>query len=84
MTEKKEKKIHVFEVIIFFENVALLSISRSSLETLSLEDLFFINFTLSNSDILVEDVIRWKRCFGIFLIDHSAGDIGNKNIAIKY
>ena len=28
-------------------------------------------------NILVEDLIRWKRGFEIFLIEHYAGDIGN-------
>ena len=41
------------------------------------------NFTLSNSIILVDDLLRWKRGFEIFLIDHYA-DIGNKNIVDKY
>ena len=79
--KKKEKKIHVFEVTIFFENVALLSVSRSSLQTLSLDDLFLINFTLPNSNILLEDLIRWKGYFEIFLIDHSAGDIATSIIS---
>ena len=42
------------------------------------------NFTVSNSIILVEDLVRRTRCFEIFLTDHFAGDIGNKNIAGKY
>ena len=58
LTEKNYKKIHVFEVLIFFEDVPLLSISRNSLQTPSLDDIFFRNFTLSNSIILVEDLIR--------------------------
>ena len=42
------------------------------------------NFTLSNSIISVKDLIRWKRGFEIFLIDHYPGDIGNKSlISIK-
>ena len=45
---------------------------------------FWENFTLSNSIILVEDLIKWKRGFEIFLIDHYAGDIGNKNNTGKY
>ena len=39
---------------------------------------------LSNSIILVEDLIGWKKSFGIFLIDHYAGDTGNKNTVGKY
>ena len=42
----------------FFEDVPLLSISRNSLETPSLDYIFFGNFTLLNSIILVEDLIR--------------------------
>ena len=34
--------------------------------------------------ILVEDLINWKRRFEMFLIDHCAGDIGNKKITGKY
>ena len=49
-----------------------------------LDDIFLENFTLSNSIILVEDIIRWKKGFEIFLIDCNAGEIGNKNIAVKY
>ena len=39
---------------------------------------------MSNSDILVEDLIRQKRCFEIFLIDPLAGDTGNKNVVGNY
>ena len=39
---------------------------------------------LSNSIISVKDLIRLKRGFEIFSIDHYAGDIGNKNIAGNY
>ena len=84
MTDKKNKKIHVFEVFIFFENILLLSVSRNSLQAPSLVDIILRNFTSSNSTILVEDLIRWKRCFEIFLIDQCASDIANKNIAGKY
>ena len=38
-------------------------------------------FTWSNLIILVEDLVRWKRGFEMFLIEHYTGDIGNKNIA---
>ena len=38
---------------------------------------------MSNSIILLEDLIRWKRGFEIFLIGQYAGDIGNKIIAGK-
>ena len=39
---------------------------------------------MSDSIILVEDLIRWNRIFEIFLIGHYVGDIGNKNNAGKY
>ena len=59
-----------------------------NLKTFSSNTIFrwytFSNFISSNSIILVEDLIKWKRCFEIFLIDYCAGDIGNKNIAGKY
>ena len=38
---------------------------------------------MSNSIILLEDLIRWKRGFEIFLIGQYTGDIGNKIIAGK-
>ena len=66
------------------ENVLLLSISRISPQTLSLYNILSGNFTLSNSIILVENLIRGKRAFEIFLIDHCASDIGNKSTAEKY
>ena len=49
----------------------------------SLDDILLGNFTLSNSVILVENLMCRKRGFEIFLIDHYAGDIGNKNMAGK-
>ena len=39
------------------------------------------NFTCSNSIILVESLVRWKKSFEKFLIGHYVGDIGNKDIA---
>ena len=64
-----------------FENMLLLSISRNSLQAPSSDNIFTENFTWSNSIILMEDLIRRKRGFEIFLIDHYASDIWNKNIA---
>ena len=61
-----------------------MSISRNSLETPSLKDIFLGNFTLSNLIILVEDLIRWDRDFKIFLIDRYDGKIRNINIAGMY
>ena len=65
--ENHFKKTHVFEVLIF-------------LKTPSLHDKLFENFTLPNSFIILQDL---KRGIEIFLIDHYAGDIGNKTIAGK-
>ena len=65
------------------EDILLLSISRNSLPTPSLDDIFLGNFALLSSSVLVEDLIRWNRGFEIFLIDQYAGDIGNTSIAGK-
>ena len=75
LTEKRYKKIHLFQVLIF-EELPFLWISRNSLQ----DDIFLGNFALSNSIILVEDLIRWKRSFEIFFIDHYPGDIRNTSI----
>ena len=64
----------------FFEDVQLPSISRNYVETPSLDDIIFVYFTLPNSIILVEDLIRWNRGFEIFLIDHHSSEIRNKNV----
>ena len=61
-----------------------MSISKNSLEAPSLNNIFLGKFTLSNSIILAEDLIRWNRGFEIFLIDRYDGEIGNINIAGKY
>ena len=50
-----------FWIIHFFGNVLLLSISKNSLQTPSLDYILLGNFTLSNSVILVENLIRWNR-----------------------
>ena len=51
------------------------------LKTPSLHDKLFENFTLQNSFIILHDL---KSGIEIFLVDHSAGDIGNKTIAGKH
>ena len=84
LTKKRDKKIHVFWSIHFFENVLLHSIPRNYLQIASFDYKLLGNFTWSKSIILVKNLIRWKRDFEIFLIDHHAGDIGNKNITGKY
>ena len=84
MAEKKNKKVHVLEILTFWKRTVILSILRSSLQIPVLDDILWENFTLSNSIILVKDLTRWKKDFEIFLIDQYAGDNGNKNIAGKY
>ena len=59
----------------------LQSISRNILQTPPADDTLAGNFTRSNSIILVEDLIRWKGGFELFLIDHYPVGIGNKIIA---
>ena len=78
---KKGYKNLVFWRTHFFGDILLLSISKNLLQTPSSEDIFAKNFTWSNSFILAEDLIKWKRGFEIFLIDHNVIDIANKNIA---
>ena len=58
LTEKKDKKIHVFEIIILWKRTIILSVSRNSLQISSLDDILLGNFTLSNSIILVEHLTR--------------------------
>ena len=53
-------------------------------ENVLLDDIVLRNFTLSNLIILVENLTRRKRGFGIFLIGHYASDNGNKTIVGKY
>ena len=79
LAEKKDKKIHIFWSTNFLKNVLLLS--RNYLQMPFLDYILLGNFTLAESIILVKDL---KRGFEIFLIDHHAGDIGNKNITGKY
>ena len=81
---KKREKIFTFLKYPFLEKGLLLSISINFLQTPFLDGILLRNFTMSNSDILVEDLIRQKRCFEIFLIDHLAGDTGNKNVVGNY
>ena len=80
---KKLIRKFTFLKLKLFENVHLLSISRNFLQTPSLDDMLLRNFTFPNSVISLKGLIKWKRGFEIFLIDHYAGDIGNKNITGK-
>ena len=79
---KKIRRAYKFLKHSLSENVLLLSISRSSLQTPSLDDILLEN--LSNSIIPVKELIRLRNGFEIFLIDHYAGDIENNNITGKY
>ena len=54
----------------------------ASLQTPSLYYILGQIFTWSNSTILVEDLMRWKINFEVFLFDHYASDIGYKKIAV--
>ena len=76
-----KKKKHVF---IFLKTYCHCESRETICKKSSSDDILLENFSVSNSIILVEDQIRWKRGFEIFLIDHYAGDIGNKNIVSKY
>ena len=82
--KKKDKKIHGFEVLNFFSKRTVTTNLNKLSSNANVRWYIFGNFTLSNSNILVEGLIRWKGCFEIFLIDHCAGDIQNKNIGGKY
>ena len=84
LTVKNDKKIHVFDAFIFFENLQVPSISKNYFQTPSLDHALLGICTLSNSIILVEDLTRWKRGFETFFIGHYTGDNGNKNIAGRY
>ena len=78
LTVKNNKKIHVFEVLIFFifwKLTGTVSLKKFASNTiLILTSCTFQKFTLSNSIILVEDLITWLLC----------DDIRNKNITGKY
>ena len=64
LTETKSiRKFTFSKYSFFFLKTYLLSISRTSLQTPSLDDIFFGNFTLSNSIILVKDLARRNRGF---------------------
>ena len=58
LTVKNNKKVHVFEELIFFKNLQVPSISKNSFQTPSLDNTVLGNFTLSNAIISVEDLIR--------------------------
>ena len=75
LTEKKFKKIHVFEALLFWRRTATLNLQKFSWNTI---------FALSNPIILVKDLRTGNRGSKIFLSDHHDDEIGNKNIAGKY
>ena len=77
LTVKNNKKLTFLKYFFFWE-------LAGTVQTPFLDHALLGNFTLPDSIILVEDLIRWKRGFEIFLIDYYADDIGNKNIAGKY
>ena len=55
----------MFLKYLFIENVLLLSIPRNYLQAPSLDGILLQNFTLSNTIILAEDLIRQKISFEI-------------------
>ena len=67
-----------------FESVLLLSISKNSLQTPSLDDIFWDILHCQIQLFSGRPINNVKRSFEIFLTDHYAGDIENKNIAGKY
>ena len=83
LTEKESKKIYVFEVLIISKHTVTVNLKKFCLtlswrrpfscrnQSIELNRWLIVgNFTRSNSIILVEDLIRWKRDFEIFLNDH--------------
>ena len=68
LTEKSIKKF-TFLKYYFFGDIPFLSISRNSLRTPSLDDIFWGNFTLLNSIILVKGQIRGNRGVEILVFD---------------
>ena len=82
--KEKDKKIHIPKVLIFWKTYFYCQSQEFLLKHYLYIIYFSRNFTLSNSIILVENLIRGKRALEIFLIDHCASDIGNKSTAEKY
>ena len=84
LTEKRIRKFMLLRYSFFFwkrtVTVNLKKFSSNTIFRLSI----FGKFYIVKFIYLVEDLIRWKRCFEIFLTDHCAGDIGNENITLKY
>ena len=77
LTKEKDKKCTFLKYSDFWKRFITV-ISRNSLYIPSLDGIVLGNLTWSSSIILVEDLVKWKRCFEILLIDHFAGDIRNK------
>ena len=82
-TEKCIRKFIFLKYSLFWRRIHYINL-RNPLETPHLNEIFLGYFTLSNSVILVEDLIRWNKGFEIFLIDRYDGEIENINIAGKY
>ena len=62
---KEGWKIQIFEALFFWKRTVTANLKKFSLNTI-------FRWYTSNWIILEEDLIRQKRCFGIFLIDHCA------------
>ena len=82
LNEKKYKKIHVFEVLIFLNTYRYCQ-SQEILLKHHFRWYIFGKFYIVKFNNF-SDIIRWKKGLEIFLIDRNAGEIGIKNIAVKY
>ena len=78
--KKRIRRFTVLEDSFLFKRTATVNLTKFK-KPPSLYNIHLGNFTLSDSVILMEYLIRCDRGFEIFLIDHFTGDIGNKNIA---
>ena len=80
LSEEKGKKIYIFlSTHFFWKHFVTVNLKRFFLSS---DYILGVNFTWSNSITLVEELIRWRRDFEIFLIDHYTGDTGNKNLLL--
>ena len=77
MTKKRIKTFTFLKYSFLWKRAVTANLEKFSLNTI-FRWYTFGNFTLSNSAILVEDLIEWKIRFEIFLIDYSVADIGKK------
>ena len=75
LTEKSDNKLHVFQHSFFWEH----AVSANVKKILFKHHIILLgNFTWSSLIILLEDLIRWKKCLEIFLIYPCAGELEMK------